>query len=673
MDLTNFSENKSEKYKYRLYGVLVHEGSTISWGHYYCYIKNSNELWYCMNDSHVSQTTLKNVLNQTPYLLFYERVIDKKPEIASSMPNLINRKISAEINNANNLALKKSVSNANVSLEINNKNSVLNKEINQGKVDLFEKQTIREKEFVTKDYSQNNQIKLNDDKVNKNESNNLYLHKDKSKEKINSIPKSEDNKSINKFDEKSKEFNKDLKANNKSEITVKDNIIKDNNINILNIPRKNSDTNLTIKKQESKKSISELKYDLNENLTDKPKEDKVCMGINEIKKALLFNKEILDNKNINSEKTKLFLDENDKHKQTNNINMKESKEVNFDLIKCKTSFEMKMDLCDKIDEKETHEIKKNMNYIDNFNTLSLRSSNKKSFISRKFKRLMSIFAKFGNTKQQDQANKGILFNSYEKEIEKASKPILISSLELNESPIEETKNNKIISKIDDESNKLEQTKYVKKDSKIINNIHQNQTHTQNSNELESEAPTKKRIFNTKINEIYHGRFIERWEDDEDDENELNKLRTQADFVRKSDAFKKQKLLRKSRYDMDYDAGKQKKVRIYDEKESKGKNVFQKQHSTMLNKIKKGADPKKLIENQSLNFQMRRKDKKFKNRNRDNKFSGNNRDNRNSKFGKFDKFNKYNKFGNKNFGGKRFDRNDNWKGGKFKGSGNKNKY
>lgn len=38
---------------YSLYGVLVHSGGSCNSGHYFCYVKASNNHWYCMNDSHV--------------------------------------------------------------------------------------------------------------------------------------------------------------------------------------------------------------------------------------------------------------------------------------------------------------------------------------------------------------------------------------------------------------------------------------------------------------------------------------------------------------------------------------------------------------------------------------------------------------------------------------------
>jgi len=48
------SENAADDYRYRLYGVLVHEGHSTSSGHYYCYVMTADGSWYCMNDHIVS-------------------------------------------------------------------------------------------------------------------------------------------------------------------------------------------------------------------------------------------------------------------------------------------------------------------------------------------------------------------------------------------------------------------------------------------------------------------------------------------------------------------------------------------------------------------------------------------------------------------------------------------
>ncbi|KAF9166275.1 hypothetical protein DFQ26_008280 [Actinomortierella ambigua] len=57
--------------KYSLYAVLVHAGGSCHSGHYYCFVKSSNGIWYSMNDSHVSVVSLQTVLNQSAYMLFY--------------------------------------------------------------------------------------------------------------------------------------------------------------------------------------------------------------------------------------------------------------------------------------------------------------------------------------------------------------------------------------------------------------------------------------------------------------------------------------------------------------------------------------------------------------------------------------------------------------------------
>ncbi|KAF9921188.1 hypothetical protein FBU30_008813 [Linnemannia zychae] len=71
------SKNKEHPdLNYSLYAVLVHAGGSCHSGHYYCYVKSSNGMWYSMNDSHVSSVSLQTVLNQNAYMLFY--TLDKK-------------------------------------------------------------------------------------------------------------------------------------------------------------------------------------------------------------------------------------------------------------------------------------------------------------------------------------------------------------------------------------------------------------------------------------------------------------------------------------------------------------------------------------------------------------------------------------------------------------------
>jgi len=91
---------------YHLYAVLVHYGSSCNSGHYYCFVKNSNGIWYEMNDSSVSQVSLKTVLRQPAYLLFYVR----DPSSINKNSSKINKQQeneNANINTTNNTNMKK--------------------------------------------------------------------------------------------------------------------------------------------------------------------------------------------------------------------------------------------------------------------------------------------------------------------------------------------------------------------------------------------------------------------------------------------------------------------------------------------------------------------------------------------------------------------------------------
>uniref|UniRef100_A0A3Q0QYI1 Ubiquitin carboxyl-terminal hydrolase n=1 Tax=Amphilophus citrinellus TaxID=61819 RepID=A0A3Q0QYI1_AMPCI len=72
LDLRPFmSQSQGEAQLYGLYAVLVHSGFSCHAGHYFCYIKASNGQWYQMNDSSVSVSDIRSVLNQQAYVLFY--------------------------------------------------------------------------------------------------------------------------------------------------------------------------------------------------------------------------------------------------------------------------------------------------------------------------------------------------------------------------------------------------------------------------------------------------------------------------------------------------------------------------------------------------------------------------------------------------------------------------
>lgn len=74
LNLRPYMTSQGAPIKYRLYAVLVHSGYSSNSGHYYCYVRASNGIWYLMNDSTVRQVTLKAVLSQQAYLLFYTKL-----------------------------------------------------------------------------------------------------------------------------------------------------------------------------------------------------------------------------------------------------------------------------------------------------------------------------------------------------------------------------------------------------------------------------------------------------------------------------------------------------------------------------------------------------------------------------------------------------------------------
>ncbi|XP_051625628.1 ubiquitin carboxyl-terminal hydrolase 42-like [Manacus candei] len=70
------SQADGEALLYSLYAVLVHSGVSCHGGHYFCYTKASNGLWYRMDDESVQLRSIDTVLRQQAYLLFYARCSD---------------------------------------------------------------------------------------------------------------------------------------------------------------------------------------------------------------------------------------------------------------------------------------------------------------------------------------------------------------------------------------------------------------------------------------------------------------------------------------------------------------------------------------------------------------------------------------------------------------------
>ncbi|KAI1293741.1 Ubiquitin carboxyl-terminal hydrolase 36 [Halotydeus destructor] len=106
------SENRGPKLMYRLFGVLVHMGGSCNSGHYYCFVRNSNNTWHIMDDARVGSTSLNNVLNQQAYILFYVQMPD--PQSISTRKTLVQTEAKKQIvSNGSNYISSQTPSNKN--------------------------------------------------------------------------------------------------------------------------------------------------------------------------------------------------------------------------------------------------------------------------------------------------------------------------------------------------------------------------------------------------------------------------------------------------------------------------------------------------------------------------------------------------------------------------------
>jgi ubiquitin C-terminal hydrolase len=71
LNMEDYCINNKSNLRYSLSGICIH-GGNLHGGHYYAMCKDHTEnIWRIHNDTHVKDTTLENVLSQTPYCLFY--------------------------------------------------------------------------------------------------------------------------------------------------------------------------------------------------------------------------------------------------------------------------------------------------------------------------------------------------------------------------------------------------------------------------------------------------------------------------------------------------------------------------------------------------------------------------------------------------------------------------
>lgn len=76
---------------YGLYAVVVHVDllNASFFGHYICYVKDSNGVWYKIDDSKVKEVELEKVLAQKAYMLFYTRSGVRKAPMTQGHPPAI--------------------------------------------------------------------------------------------------------------------------------------------------------------------------------------------------------------------------------------------------------------------------------------------------------------------------------------------------------------------------------------------------------------------------------------------------------------------------------------------------------------------------------------------------------------------------------------------------------
>lgn len=91
------SEKDKVNLKYNLYSIIVHTGDTINNGHYMAYVKSSNGIWYCMDNESVQVASLKRLMEEKPYMLFYT-IPPKVEKKEKKTPVRVEKKASIPVN-----------------------------------------------------------------------------------------------------------------------------------------------------------------------------------------------------------------------------------------------------------------------------------------------------------------------------------------------------------------------------------------------------------------------------------------------------------------------------------------------------------------------------------------------------------------------------------------------
>ncbi|CCF56192.1 hypothetical protein KAFR_0A07580 [Kazachstania africana CBS 2517] len=91
LDLTEYCDNEGNKkilpVKYQLISVVVHEGRSLSSGHYVAHCKQPDGLWATYDDEYINKISDKEVLRETnAYYLVYSRLTPRDIKLPASLP-----------------------------------------------------------------------------------------------------------------------------------------------------------------------------------------------------------------------------------------------------------------------------------------------------------------------------------------------------------------------------------------------------------------------------------------------------------------------------------------------------------------------------------------------------------------------------------------------------------
>lgn len=71
-------KDKLKNTKYELYSIVVHQGKSLSEGHYVCFCKdnknNNSQAWLYINDKNIKEVSFDEVVCHRPYIMFYKRI-----------------------------------------------------------------------------------------------------------------------------------------------------------------------------------------------------------------------------------------------------------------------------------------------------------------------------------------------------------------------------------------------------------------------------------------------------------------------------------------------------------------------------------------------------------------------------------------------------------------------